>query len=219
MAWATMALAVTGDIATSSEDNIKRANILESMAAKVTTAGDVAYATAANALARLALGTAGYPLVAGASAPSWATIGDTGLAAQALWGKVPPVASVRRNATQSINDSAWTAISFDTETYDTDSMFAPTSTTITIVTGGIYLCCAQVFFAAHDTGYRGIRLTGFADGAIVQVPSIVGGAQTGIATVLCDPMTPSNTVTVEVWQNSGGALNITSANVSVVRLA
>jgi hypothetical protein len=55
-----------------------RDNLTETAVAKVTTQGDLAYATGANALARLAKGTAGQGLRmnAGATAPEW---GDRGV--------------------------------------------------------------------------------------------------------------------------------------------
>ena len=54
-----------------------RDNLLETAPAKVTTAGDLVYATAANALARLAVGAAYKPLRvnSGATAPEWAGLG------------------------------------------------------------------------------------------------------------------------------------------------
>ncbi len=53
-----------------------RDNLLETLVAKVTTAGDIGYATAANALARLGIGTQGQVAVvnAAATAPSWVTL-------------------------------------------------------------------------------------------------------------------------------------------------
>lgn len=42
-------------------------------------------------------------------------------------------------ATQLVNNASVTPISFDTQDEDTDSMFAPTSTTITIPFPGIYV--------------------------------------------------------------------------------
>lgn len=88
MAWTAPRTWVTGELVTASIMNTHvRDNLLESATAKVTTAGDIVYATAANALSRLALGTAGKVMIAGASAPTWGvdTIGiratnNTGLA-------------------------------------------------------------------------------------------------------------------------------------------
>ncbi len=54
-----------------------RDNLLESSTAKVTTAGDITYATAANALTRLGVGAVDQFLIGGASAPAWSTdLGD-----------------------------------------------------------------------------------------------------------------------------------------------
>lgn len=54
-----------------------RDNLLETMPAKVTTAGDTCYATGANAITRLAIGAAGALYVAGSGAPRWSSAGIT----------------------------------------------------------------------------------------------------------------------------------------------
>ena len=51
---------------------------------KLTTTGDMLYGSAANTTARLAKGTTGYPLVAGASVPGYAQLGADGIAADAV---------------------------------------------------------------------------------------------------------------------------------------
>jgi hypothetical protein len=50
----------------------------------VTTAGDLLVADGANSLVRLARGTTGLPLVAGASSPSYTAVGTTGIADDAI---------------------------------------------------------------------------------------------------------------------------------------
>ena len=63
---------VTNELVTASFMNTDiRDNMLETAPAKVTTAGDIVYATAANAITPLAIGTAGYSLFSGGSAPVW----------------------------------------------------------------------------------------------------------------------------------------------------
>lgn len=64
----------TGYLVTAANWNELASDILESAVAKVTTAGDLVYATAANALTRLGIGTArqGLQVNAGATAPTWA---------------------------------------------------------------------------------------------------------------------------------------------------
>lgn len=51
---------------------------------KVTTAGDLLVSDGANSLDRLAMGTTGLPLVAGASTPSYAALGTSGIADDAI---------------------------------------------------------------------------------------------------------------------------------------
>ena len=81
-AWSAPATAVTGNVIEAAFWNTNaRDDLLETSVAKVTTAGDLTYATAANALARLGIGTAAQVLRtnAGATAPEWT--GATGLLA------------------------------------------------------------------------------------------------------------------------------------------
>lgn len=62
MAWTAPATVITGDLLTAALWNAQvRDNMLETAAAKVTTAGDIVYATGANALARLAASANKYP--------------------------------------------------------------------------------------------------------------------------------------------------------------
>jgi hypothetical protein len=56
--------------------------------------------------------------------------------------------TVRRVATQTLNDATTTAVSWDTQDEDTDAMFAPTSTTITIPETGLWAISCTVIRAA-----------------------------------------------------------------------
>lgn len=73
MAWTAPRTWVTGETVTAALMNTHiRDNLLETSAATVTTAGDLAYADAANSMgSRLAIGPAGYRLVSSGSAPTW----------------------------------------------------------------------------------------------------------------------------------------------------
>lgn len=72
MAWTAPRTWVTGEVVTAALLNAHlRDNLLETPTAKVTTAGDIVYATGANAMARLAAGTTSQFLIGGASAPAW----------------------------------------------------------------------------------------------------------------------------------------------------
>lgn len=65
----------------------------------------------------------------------------------------PPTAQVRRLASQTISGSAWTAISWSSKEWDTNSMFASTGTKITCKTAGKYLATFQhAFMNSAQTG-------------------------------------------------------------------
>lgn len=80
MAWSTLPTYTSGSVLTAAQMNAIAANINETSAATVTTAGDMTYADAANSMGnRLAIGAAGSHLVSSGSAPVWRTItGGTG---------------------------------------------------------------------------------------------------------------------------------------------
>lgn len=72
----------------------------------------------------------------------------------------PPIVRVRRSTTQSINNSTWTAISFNTEDWDTDTMWSSTAPTKIICrTAGKYEFSFNGSFAASTAGtYRALGL-------------------------------------------------------------
>lgn len=73
MAFTVVPTITTGDVATAAWGNTYiKDNWDASAAAVLTTAGDILYASAANTLASLAIGTTGYFLRATASGPEWA---------------------------------------------------------------------------------------------------------------------------------------------------
>jgi hypothetical protein len=71
---------------------------------------------------------------------------------------VPPICIVRRVAAQSLADNTNTNISFDTEDVDTDGMFSPTSTDITIQTTGIYMISLNAQLTSTVTGTMFVSL-------------------------------------------------------------
>lgn len=81
MAWTSPRTWVALEVLTAALLNTHlRDNLLQTAPAKVTTAGDLVYATGSAALARLGIGTAGQQLVGGTSAPAWS---DRGIQAEA----------------------------------------------------------------------------------------------------------------------------------------
>lgn len=121
---------------------------------------------------------------------------------------------VRRNANQSIptGTGTYTAISWDTETTDTDGFITATSDTITIPTGlgGLYSGMARVAWASSPGTNSYIDLLinatpyGFPIGAATQSTTqslAIGAVAIGAG----------DTVKIRLSQGSGGAINVTAA--------
>jgi hypothetical protein len=119
-------------------------------------------------------------------------------------------AEVYNSAIQSINDSAWTDVSFDVEVKDTGGFFGGISTTrFTVPTDGFYLLMGQVSFDVNATGIRLLRL--YLNGAS-QIARHSHGPASGVShNLMVAKMTvlsAADYVTLSVYQNSGGALNL-----------
>lgn len=128
-----------------------------------------------------------------------------------------PIGRSARTSAQTIGTGSWTAISFDTELTDTDSMIDVSGqpTRVTCSTPGSYIVKANVSWAANNTGVRGIRVTHKNSAGTTQATygadlrqSVSNGATvtectTGHGVVLA----AGDYVIVEVYQDSGGNLN------------
>jgi hypothetical protein len=97
--------------------NILRNNWLASVLAVVSTKGDLAVATAANAVARLAAGSAGDELTP-----------DTGEATGLKW-QIRPSCRAYNDADISISGSSWNTLTFNSERWDTNGMHSTSSNT------------------------------------------------------------------------------------------
>jgi hypothetical protein len=121
-----------------------------------------------------------------------------------------PIAIVRRAAAQVIASGGGGAnINFDTEDADTDTMFAPTSDTITIKTAGKY---RAVLFASLAGSGQFYQIT---HGATVRA-SQTGGATANLTTPDFQASV-NDTVRVGVFQSSGSNQNCTGT-LSVIRV-
>lgn len=127
---------------------------------------------------------------------------------------------VRRVAVQSIPDSVLTSILFDTEDYDTDAMFVPTSAPVIFKTAGKYSIKASVSFQPGlAVGFRQavINKTGTPiDRARDNNPTVADDTSLNFGTDHVFGLDPEN-VTLAVFQSSGVALNAT-ATLTVSRL-
>ena len=132
---------------------------------------------------------------------------------------------VRRVAAQSIPNVAATLISWDTETVDTDGFIVVPDTLITIPAGfaGLYLVTAAANYAANVAGAnRDLDL--ILNGVTIvagrhHAPTAVAGNQTRTQIGFVLPLNVGDTLSVQVFQNSGGALNLNSAMIGCYRVA
>jgi hypothetical protein len=123
----------------------------------------------------------------------------------------PPSARVYNDAAISINNDTITALTFNSERWDTDTIHNTSTNTnrLTCQTAGLYLIHGHVRFASNNTGYRiaGIRLNGS-----TQIANQKTGATQGTTTVLSVStvylLTASDYVELVAYQDSGGALNV-----------
>lgn len=213
MAWVTPPAFATNDVLTAANMNKLSDDLSETGVAKVTTKGDLTPATAANVVARLAAGANGTVLVA-ASAQA------TGL----KW-QTPLYARLYRTSSQSISNGTLTAINFTattgsgggtTETFDPSDIHSTASndTRLTAGLAGFYIVGGQIVFANSTGGdLRYVMLTQngteIARQALpttfpaVEVPAL--NVSTGVSAAASDYFE------LKVWQDSGGALNVTSA--------
>lgn len=125
--------------------------------------------------------TLGFPKPEGTDPISlgYDAIGDLADAVDAQFRAPIPACRVYHGANQSIANNLFTALTFNSERYDTAAMHSTSvnPTRITIPAAGIYSIGGNVSFQAHATGYRGlgIRLNGTAYLASVLVPAVLGG--------------------------------------------
>lgn len=145
----------------------------------------------------------------------------------------PDFARATRTAALNLTDLAFTAVNFDTQSFDTNNMFAPTSNIITIKTAGYYLVTGHFSFNANATGQRYVAavlnatFSGSGDTA-----TITGGtrivAQTAATTVITQAVMSISTIysfavndkiTLGAFQNSGGTLALNGTEGAALAVA
>ena len=174
----------------------------------MTTTGDIIYSSPGSTPVRLGIGTAGQVLKvnSGATAPEWgaASSGSTFVGCQLE----------KITSGQSISNATATAVTFNSEVFDTDGFHdnSTNNSRITIPSGkaGKYLLTAQVSFAANATGARIIKI--YKNGSLLMLGNVLSAAPSTDFTVI------NNTTLVdaavgdyfEVFaeQSSGGNLNL-----------
>jgi len=177
-----------------------------------TTKGDLLAATAASTVTRLGVGTNNQILTADSTqatgmkwaAPAAASVSYAGVL---LTTSVPG---------QSIANSTWTKVTFNTETFDVGG-YAAAGSTITIPAGkgGYYKVFGQGYSNPSVTGYRQIAIykngTSIYDASIYPAPSGTTYPTSVISNTVS--VAAADTLELYVWQNSGGALAFNAESV------
>lgn len=168
----------------------------------VTTAGDVIYATGSSAVTRLGVGTTGQVLTVAAGVPSWATpAGGSTFAGCRL---VP-------NTGQAISNATFTALVYQTETFDVGGYHSTVTNTsrITVPSGkaGYYAITAATFWPSDSSGVRQIQLQ--VNGTTDIGRTVITGTAGGVVSELYTDVYYLNVgdyVQSLVYQNSGSTL-------------
>jgi hypothetical protein len=120
---------------------------------------------------------------------------------------------VRHSVDQAAANGAYTTLSFDTELSDVSAMHAAgTPARLTAVTAGVYIIGASVQFANSAVGMRQLTLflnstTYFA--TLDALPNTSFGHTMTVTGLMV--LAAGDYVTCQVYQNSGGSLNVTAA--------
>lgn len=123
-------------------------------------------------------------------------------------------ARVYNSANISIGNNSVTALTFNSERYDSDAYHDTGSNTgrLTVPSGksGKHRIAATVIFAANATGVRAVHLRVNGTTFIAQQASLsLGGSIEAALTVMTDyDLSATDYVEVTVYQNSGGNLNV-----------
>lgn len=135
---------------------------------------------------------------------------------------VAPAARITRTTAQSIPNDNATPVAFTTKDYDTDAMvdLATYDTRITIKTAGIYITTAQYSFAANATGLRGVRI--LLNTTLRLAMSLFPGSsltdnRDSLAAVAS--LAVNDYLTLEVYQDSGGSLDLNPSSTTPASLA
>jgi hypothetical protein len=171
-----------------------------------TTLGDIEYrSSTANTNTRLGIGTTGQVLTVAGGVPSWATPAS---------GSTFVGCSVTNTTTQSLANNTETAITFDSEEFDTDGFHdnSVNNTRITIPAGkgGYYNIVAQVTFQANSSGSNR-NASIFKNGTRIAQVSMnqQGNAAYAIPTLnKIVSAVATDYFEIKAEQNSGGAVNV-----------
>jgi hypothetical protein len=133
-----------------------------------------------------------------------------------------PYGHLRRSVAKSIANAAWTTIDWDIEDQDIGEMHAPSAGTLVAPATGAYIITACVCFAPNGTGNRYARILYNAASVIAQDNrAAVIGDVTSIAVVTLAYLDVGSTVEFNIYQNSGGPLDMRAeeSSLSMAKIA
>ncbi|MDX3126019.1 hypothetical protein [Streptomyces scabiei] len=121
---------------------------------------------------------------------------------------------------QSIPDGAWTALTLDTEAYDSDGGHSTSTNTsrYTVQVPGVYLITGAAAFAGNATGNRAVRMAVNGIGVIgsfVKTLAATATHSSAVATVAQVVCVAGDYIEVFGYQNSGGALMTSATSTDV----
>ena len=127
-------------------------------------------------------------------------------------GGTPPAARVYNSAAISIPDNTNTALTFNSERYDNDSIHSTSSNTsrLTATTAGVYQITGHVGFQAGTTGRRQInlRVNGSTYIAIQDLPGTVPSSEVYLSVSADYKLDAGDYVELVAYQNDGSARNV-----------
>lgn len=210
MAYTAGFTAVTGATFTAAQYNT---NVRDNFSAVWvgTTAGDMDYYAGATSKNRLAIGAARKTMrvAAAGNAPEW---------------RGTPITAVLYGAGGTLANGAYTSISFDTETIDTDALWAiGDPTKLNFPYAGIWSVSAFIAYDASATGYRALLLKyvgvwGSVTVGGAQVPAVNGDYTYLNVSAIVESDSSGDYVFTQGWQNSGAPLIIQAAKMQAAYL-
>jgi hypothetical protein len=121
-------------------------------------------------------------------------------------------ARVYNNANISVADASGTALTFNSERYDTDTIHDTVTNPerLTCKTAGKYIITGHVFWASDNDGYRQLEiLVNATTIAVTRNLAVTGGNAQSITTIY--DLEVNDYVTLKVYHTAGNALNVTAA--------
>lgn len=122
-----------------------------------------------------------------------------------------PSARVYHSVSQSIANSSYVALAFNSETFDTDTIHdtVTNNSRLTAKTPGKYFICGNIRFAGNSVGFRGVTIKLNGVDIIADIESPNNGVDF-LSLIISSVYNLSVNDYVELlaYQNSGGALNV-----------